>query len=44
MSKLLPNMTALVKIRLAMLALGMAAVWGCGRGPAVQYVEGDGDA
>jgi hypothetical protein len=40
MSKLLPNMTAIVKIRLAVLALGMAAVCGCSRGPAVQYVEG----
>jgi hypothetical protein len=34
------RMSAEWKIKVAMLGFGMAAVWGCSRGPAVQYVEG----
>jgi len=41
MSKLFLKITvSLKKIRLGMLALAMTAVWGCSRGPAIQYVEG----
>jgi hypothetical protein len=40
MTKSLPGITAVSKIRIAMLALSMAAILGCSRGPAVHYVEG----
>ena len=33
-------MSTVSKLRLVMLVLSMAAMWGCSRGPAVQYVEG----
>lgn len=40
MTKLFPGITDVSKTRLAILVLSMAAIWGCSRGPAVQYVEG----
>jgi hypothetical protein len=35
-----PGMTIVLTTRLAILACSMAAVWGCSRVPAIQYVEG----